>query len=248
MNWNNSCAPTMSSPVEVGANEFSSASSPRRQGFYLSFGKPLLDRFASALGLLIASPLLAAAAIAVRLDSAGPVLFRQKRVGREGRLFEIFKFRTMVDRPDRPGLRITASDDARITRVGRWLRKTKLDELPQLFNVLRGDMSLVGPRPEVPEYVAAYDAAQASVLQLRPGITGPASITFLDEEKVLAERQDKESFYLHSLLPQKLALDLRYVENVNFLNDTLLILATLAKLAWKRRRQPAPLPEARLDH
>ncbi len=204
------------------------------RGLYRSVGKRLLDVFFSSCGLVLVSPLLAMAAAAVWLDSPGPVLFRQQRVGRGGRHFVMLKFRTMLHRPSEPGLRITASGDARITRVGRWLRRTKIDELPQLFNVLRGQMSLVGPRPEVPEYVALYDARQARILELKPGITGPASLKYINEERLLAGRSDRSAFYVSVLLPQKVALDLSYHQSISLFTDVRIVLATLARMVGVR--------------
>jgi len=197
---------------------------------YHRLGKRLLDAVAAAFGLLVISPLLLICAVAVWLDSRGPLFFRQRRVGMCGKPFDILKFRTMVNQTEKNGLRITADGDSRITAVGRWLRKMKLDELPQLFNVLKGEMSLVGPRPEVPEYVAAYDSTQMRVLEFKPGITGPAALAYIDEEKVLASALDKEAFYRNTLMPQKLELDLAYGEHVSFLADMQMIFATLGKL------------------
>ena len=197
---------------------------------YRRGGKRLLDTALAATGLLLASPLLLICGAAIWLDSPGRIFFRQRRVGQGGKPFDIVKFRTMVERAEQMGSRLTAGGDSRVTRVGKWLRKTKLDELPQLFNVLKGEMSLVGPRPEVPEYVAAYNEEQIRVLDLRPGITGLASLAYIDEEKLLANEPDKEAFYLKTLMPQKLELDLFYGENVSFLTDTQMIFATLAKL------------------
>jgi lipopolysaccharide/colanic/teichoic acid biosynthesis glycosyltransferase len=136
----------------------------------------------------------------------------------------------MVDKADQGGLKLTARGDPRITRVGTWLRKTKIDEVPQLLNVLRGEMSLVGPRPEVPEYVAAYNSDQRRVLELRPGLTGPASLAFIDEGKILAGSSDKVNFYTTTLMVRKLELDLAYCEKVGFLEDMRLILLTLGRL------------------
>ena len=206
------------------------------QTLYLRVGKRLFDAVAAAFGLVVTSPLLLICAVAVRLSSPGPLCFRQRRVGVCGRPFDIIKFRTMVHQTEENGLRITADGDSRITAAGRWLRKLKLDELPQLFNVLMGEMSLVGPRPEVPEYVAAYDADQLSVLKVRPGITGPAALTYIDEEKVLASALDKEAFYRNTLMPQKLELDLVYCDHVSLLTDMQMILATLGKLFGSGKR------------
>ncbi|WP_343633350.1 sugar transferase [Roseateles sp.] len=190
--------------------------------------KRLFDILCSGLGLLLLSPLLLAVAAWIKLDSRGPVMFRQERVGRHGRPFRIHKFRTMrVDAP-KLGPQITIGDDARITRSGRWLRASKVDELPQLWDVLRGAMSLVGPRPEVPRYVALYPAAlRELVLSVRPGITDPASLSFRNESELLAKAADPEREYVEVVMPMKLNLAADYVRNASLLGDIRLILATL---------------------
>ncbi len=172
--------------------------------------KRLFDVLAATAGLLLLSPVLLALAVWVKCDSAGPVFFRQERVGQHGRLFRIFKFRSM--RQDNAGLQITVGDDARITRSGRFIRAYKLDELPQFINVLLGDMSMVGPRPEVPRYVALYPAdVRAEVLSLRPGMTDLASVQYRSESDLLAASSNPEETYIHTVLPAKLALCRRYV-------------------------------------
>jgi len=181
----------------------------------------------SSAALIVASPLLLLIAAAIKLTSPGPVLFRQPRVGRGGRSFAIWKFRTMVEGAHDRGPAITASGDPRVTPVGRLLRRTKLDELPQLVNVWRGEMSLVGPRPEVPRYVAGYSEEDRSVLAIRPGITDLASIAFRDEESVLAQFADREQAYVHVLLPRKLALAREYLRRQSFKLDLELLLRTL---------------------
>ena len=191
--------------------------------------KRLFDIVASALGLLLLSPLLIAVAVWIKLDSRGPVMFRQERVGRFGQPFMIHKFRTM--RVDNTGLQITVGADMRITGAGRFLRASKLDELPQLWDVLRGAMSLVGPRPEVPRYVALYPAdLRETVLSVRPGITDLASIEYRDESAVLARAADPERAYVDEVLPAKLALSARYVREASFFGDMRLILATLGAI------------------
>lgn len=197
--------------------------------------KRLFDVLGAGLGLLLLAPLFVVVALWIKLDSPGPVLFRQQRVGRHGALFRIHKFRTM--QPDAPllGRQITVGADRRVTRAGRFLRRTKLDELPQLIDVLSGRMSLVGPRPEVPRYVAMYPAAlRDKVLSVRPGITDPASIAYRDESTLLAAAVDPERFYIEQIMPAKLALAARYVEQMSFLNDARVIGATLQGL-WSRR-------------
>jgi lipopolysaccharide/colanic/teichoic acid biosynthesis glycosyltransferase len=192
--------------------------------------KRAFDMAASAAGLVMTSPLVLAAAIAVKLESPGSAFYVSTRVGKDGRNFRILKLRTM--RTDASGPAVTAGDDPRITRVGRFLRRTKLDELPQLLNVLMGDMSLVGPRPEDPRYVALYTPEQRRVLDVRPGITGPTVLKFIDEETLL-RGGDPEAGYIAKVMPQKLAVDLDYVSRASFGED-LAILARTA-LALVRR-------------
>ena len=193
--------------------------------------KRLFDLLCAVLGLGLLSPLLLLIALWIKLDSPGPVMFRQERVGRYGRPFFIHKFRTM--RVDAPALgpQITIGADPRITRSGRWLRASKLDELPQLWDVLRGEMSLVGPRPEVPRYVALYPAElRELVLSVRPGITDPASLSFRHESELLAAAADPEREYVEVVMPAKLRLSAGYVRGAGLLSDLKLILATLGAL------------------
>ncbi len=190
--------------------------------------KRLFDVIASALGLLLLSPLLLAAAVWVRLDSPGPVLFRQRRVGRFGVPFTIHKFRTMRVEP---GAAITVGEDPRITRSGRVLRQTKLDELPQLWDVLRGAMSLVGPRPELPRYVELYpEALRRAVLAVRPGITDPASLAYSHEADLLAAAADPEREYRDVILPAKLRLSADYAARASLASDLKLIGRTLLRV------------------
>ena len=190
--------------------------------------KRLFDLLLSSIGLLLLAPLLLLIALLIKLDSPGPVMFRQERVGRFGRPFHIHKFRTMQHDPAGQGLLITVGADRRITRVGAVLRQTKLDELPQLLDVWRGAMSLVGPRPEVPRYVAHYpQALRDKVLSVRPGITDIASIEYRDEGAVLARAADPERAYIHEVLPHKLALAAQYVERSSLWLDAWLIARTV---------------------
>lgn len=195
------------------------------------WAKRLFDVVGSSVGLVALSPLLALAAIAIRLESPGPAFFLQERVGRHGRHFSIIKLRTM--RAARPGetRQITVGRDPRITRFGHFLRQTKLDELPQLLNVLKGDMSLVGPRPEVPAYVERYSPEQRAVLlSVRPGMTDFAAIEFSNEAEILASAEDPESTYVNEIMPKKFALYRRYVEQRSLGLDIQLIFRTVAKL------------------
>ncbi|MBQ0958332.1 sugar transferase [Ideonella sp. 4Y11] len=193
--------------------------------------KRLLDLTVSALALLLLSPLLLLIALAVKLDSAGPVFFRQERVGQGGRVFRIHKFRTMRTDAERLGPQITVGRDPRITRVGHWLRDRRLDELPQLIDVLLGTMSLVGPRPEVPRYVAHYPAAlKAEVLAVRPGLTDPATLAHLDEAALLAAAPDPERAYIDEVLPRKLALQADYARRATLRGDLGLLWRTLCAL------------------
>lgn len=193
----------------------------------MTFLKRLYDFFFSAAGLLVLSPLLLLIAIAVKAMDGGPVIFRQLRAGQGGRLFYIWKFRTMVVDADRAGLQVTRGGDARITPLGRILRGTKLDELPQLWNVVKGDMSLVGPRPEVPQYVERYTPVQRQVLELKPGITDVATLAFHNEEELLRSAKDVEQFYLSHCVPQKIELNLRYASGANLWRDSQIILWTI---------------------
>ena len=190
--------------------------------------KRLFDCLASSLGLLLlALPFLLLAAW-IRLDSSGPVFFRQERVGRGGRLFRIHKFRTMVIDAEKKGLQITIGEDTRVTRLGKWLRKYKLDELPQLIDVWLGHMSLVGPRPEVPVYIACYPAdIREVVLSVRPGITDLASIGYKDENVILGRATDPQKTYVEVVLPIKIKYYIKYVQTRTFLGDLCIIFRTL---------------------
>ena len=190
--------------------------------------KRLFDLALALLALTLALPLMVAITLWVRLDSAGPALFRQQRVGRHGRLFHIHKFRTMRVRSSQAGPLITVAGDARVTRAGRWLRRTKLDELPQLLDVIRGDMSLVGPRPEVPRYMALYpDEARRLILSVRPGVTDRATIEFRDEERLLAAASDPERAYVEQVMPIKQRYYLDYVARRSLAGDVGILIDTL---------------------
>jgi len=197
--------------------------------FYRRFAKRPADLVLAVTCLIVSCPLLVLIALAVRLESRGPVLFRQARIGRHLRPFQILKFRTMRPTPTSAQTLITAAADPRITRVGRILRRTKLDELPQLWNIVRGDMSLVGPRPEVEKYVSqGYSAAdKATIFALRPGLTDPMSLELYAEEQLLQGQPDIEKFYLDVLLPRKIHAYRKYVDHLSLVGDLQIVLATL---------------------
>lgn len=188
----------------------------------------------AATGLVFLAPLMALIAVAIVIDDPGPVLFRQERVGQGGDLFRILKFRTMIARAETLGPKLTVGGrDPRVTRVGYWLRRCKLDELPQLWNVLVGDMKFVGPRPEVPEYVRLWDEVQrAAVLSVPPGITDPAAIAFRDEDELLADAMDAgeaERRYVEEILPKKLGMNVEYLEGRTATRDLGVIAQTVRK-------------------
>jgi lipopolysaccharide/colanic/teichoic acid biosynthesis glycosyltransferase len=196
--------------------------------------KRALDLLISVWGLLLLSPLLLLLALWIKLDSRGPILYRGQRVGKDGRPFIMYKFRTMVLGAERRGPAVTYKDDPRITSAGRFLRQTKLDELPQLLNVLRGEMSLVGPRPEDPKYVALYTPEQRLVLSVKPGITGPTQLEYRDEASLLqGEGVDEE--YVSRLMPEKLKLDLEYVRTRSLLLDLKILWRTVATLLLRNQ-------------
>lgn len=194
--------------------------------------KRLFDVVCSGLGLLVLLPLLALIAIAIKLDSPGPVFFRQERIGKGGVPFRIHKLRSMSVRQGPQAQQITVGADPRITRIGKWIRKWKLDELVQLIDVFTGSMSLVGPRPEVPRYVALYpDALRDLVLSVRPGITDPASIRFRNENEILGQSTDPERTYREVILPEKLRIQAEYVRTRTFSGDLKIIGQTLLAVA-----------------
>ena len=199
--------------------------------------KRVMDLLGASLGLLVFSPVLLACAVAVKLSSPGPVFFRQERVGLHGKPFRIRKFRTMRV-TDGSGLQVTAAGDARITAVGRLLRRSKLDELPQLIDVLVGNMSIVGPRPEVPRYMAQYpQAVRERILSVRPGITDNAAIAFRDEERMLAASSDVERTYVEEIMPIKQRYYLDYVAHQSVANDLAIMARTVWVIVGPQRRQ-----------
>jgi lipopolysaccharide/colanic/teichoic acid biosynthesis glycosyltransferase len=193
--------------------------------------KRAFDALCAAIGLVLLAPVVGAISCWIKLDSQGPVFFRQERVGRFGCIFRIHKFRTMSADPALHGLSITVERDPRITHAGEFLRRHKLDELPQLIDVLKGDMSLVGPRPEVPEFVALYPPdVREEVLSVRPGITDETSVRFRNESELISAAGDPRKFYVESLMPLKLASYLSYVRNRTFAGDFLIVVRTLRAL------------------
>jgi lipopolysaccharide/colanic/teichoic acid biosynthesis glycosyltransferase len=190
--------------------------------------KRFFDFVASFFGLMLLTPIFVLAALWIKIDSRGPIFFRQERVGFQGVPFRIHKFRTMILDAEKIGKQITVGADSRITAVGNFLRKYKLDELPQLIDVLVGDMSLVGPRPEVPKYIDCYsDDEKHDVLSIKPGITDNASIEFRDESELLASSKDPEATYINEVLPKKIALYRKYVKERSFFGDVVIIFKTI---------------------
>jgi lipopolysaccharide/colanic/teichoic acid biosynthesis glycosyltransferase len=194
--------------------------------------KRIFDLFFTILGLIILLPFFALIAIWVMLDSRGGVFYRQERIGKDQKPFKLLKFRSMRTGADKQGLLTVGMKDSRITRSGYYLRKYKLDELPQLINVLLGDMSLVGPRPEVEKYVKLYSQEQLKVLSVRPGITDLASIKYRNENDVLASFEDAEAGYIQSVMPDKLNLNLMYIQNRSLLMDLRIILTTVLPISF----------------
>ncbi len=192
--------------------------------------KRLFDFSVSLIAVLILFPLFLLIALLIRIDSTGPVLFLQERVGKNKQPFLIYKFRTMYPDAAKKGLLTVGGRDPRITRFGYFIRKYKLDELPQLFNVLSGKMSLVGPRPEVSKYVALYNQEQLKVLQVKPGITDFASIEFVHENELLGKASDPEATYIHEIMPAKLQLNIKYIEEQDFLTDLKIIFRTVYRI------------------
>lgn len=209
----------------AGVNDIDFDKLMKKKRFSL-FCKRALDITGSFIGLLILAPLLIFVALIIVCTSRGGVFYRQKRIGKNGKEFKIFKFRTMYKGADKKGLALTTSCDSRITKIGKILRKAKIDELPQLINVLIGQMSFVGYRPEVPKYVAMYSEYQMNVLKLRPGITGLASIEYRNQDEVLATAADVETTYIQDVMQKKLVLNLKYTTKAGFWYDIKLILLT----------------------
>jgi lipopolysaccharide/colanic/teichoic acid biosynthesis glycosyltransferase len=194
---------------------------------YRKYFKRVFDIVAAFIGLMILFPILTVISVWIKLSSKGPLFYSQKRVGKDFKEFDIYKFRSMVVDADKIGPSVTSGDDPRITEIGKFIRKTKIDELPQLLNVIKGDMSLVGPRPEVMKFVEKKRDEYKKVLSVRPGITDNAAIEFRDEESIMNQYKDKERAYLNIILPKKIELYYNYIDNISFVNDMKLILKTL---------------------
>ena len=192
--------------------------------------KRLFDIKVSFIGILVLSPILLLIALLIKLDSPGQIFYRGVRIGKDGKAFRIYKFRTMVVNAEKLGGPSTAGDDARVTKIGKLIRKYKLEELPQLLNVLEGDMSFVGPRPEVPLYVNMYTEEEKAILTVQPGITDWASLWNPDEGSILAGSADPEKAYMEKIRPTKLKLQLRYVKERSFLTDMKIIFLTILKI------------------
>ena len=197
--------------------------------------KHSFDILVSLIAFILLSPIFLIIAIIIKLTSSGPVFYKGKRVGKGGEVFLMHKFRSMIADADKIGSDLTKYGDNRITGIGKFLRKTKIDELPNLIDVLKGDMSIVGPRPESPSYTQYYDERQKKALHVRPGITGLAQLQNRREELKLKDQADPDTYYIHELMPKKLEIDLYYVENRNFLMDIKIILKTVFHIEGKMK-------------
>ena len=192
--------------------------------------KRIFDFILALIGILFLLPLFILISVIIKVDSSEPIFYKQIRVGKNNKDFKLFKFRTMASGSDKQGLITVGNNDSRITKPGAFLRKYKLDELPQLINVLIGDMSLVGPRPEVRKYVSLYTEKQLNVLSVKPGITDIASIRFSNENELLKGQNEPEKFYIETIMPEKLKLNLEYINKMNFFYDLKLIFLTIQKI------------------
>jgi lipopolysaccharide/colanic/teichoic acid biosynthesis glycosyltransferase len=211
-------------------------------GFYANYGKRAFDFLAATAGLILSSPVFGLLACCIKLTSRGPVIYRQVRIGKGGRPFRILKFRSMTMQTSNRDLQITVAGDSRVTPLGKFLRHYKVDELPQLWNVIRGDMSLVGPRPEVPVYIAEYTLEQRVVLSVRPGITDPASLAYRHEGEILAGQGDPEQFYRTKILPDKLARNRAYLERITLQNDIRIIVKSICSSFLLAAKTPPRRP------
>jgi len=197
--------------------------------------KRFTDIFLSFLAILVLLPFMFVISLIVNFESIGGFFYFQQRVGKNGKDFKLIKFRTMYVRADKNGLITVGTNDKRITGFGKFLRKFKLDELPQLFNVIIGDMSIVGPRPEVRKYVNLYNSEQLKVLSVHPGLTDYASIIYIEENKILSESDDPEKMYVEKIMPHKLELNLKYIKNQTIFTDLKIIFKTIFKIFFKKR-------------
>jgi len=202
----------------------------REGSLYVRYFKRVFDAIAAGLGLLFLFPVFIIIAVLIKIEDGGSVFFRQERVGQNWKTFRIYKFRTMVENAEKLGAQVTTGDDPRITRIGRFLRKYKLDELPQLINVVKGEMSLVGPRPEVPRYAKLFKQDYDEILKVKPGITDFASIEYKDENELLRGVSDPEKVYVNKILPEKIRYYKKYIEKISFLTDFALIIRTLWRI------------------
>ena len=191
------------------------------------------DILFSLIGLVLLSPIFVIVAIAIKIDSKGPIFYRQQRIGKNGVKFSLLKFRSMFTESDKKGLITIGNNDSRITSIGRFIRKYKIDELPQLINVLNGSMSLVGPRPEVSKYVELYNDYRRKVLSIKPGITDFASIYFKNENEILESKKNPEEYYIKYLIPQKIRLNLIYIKNYNIKTYFLIIFKTIKSVFFR---------------
>lgn len=218
--------------TEAGTIEAGTMTSAAVPPWNCSLGKRVFDLCVAVPALLLASPVMLLAAAVVKIASPGPILFRQDRVGQNGRIFQVLKFRTMVHGRQNAGPGVTQQGDPRIFPAGRWLRKWKVDELPQFFNVVRGDMSVVGPRPDLPRYMESLGPEQREILILRPGITSSATLQFRHEEDLLAAvpAQELPQYYVSRILPEKIRIDLDYARGAGLLSDLKLVWRTAARI------------------
>jgi lipopolysaccharide/colanic/teichoic acid biosynthesis glycosyltransferase len=204
-----------------------------QDNFYTKYGKRIFDFIASLIGLILLSPFLVIIGILIKISDKGPIFYRSKRIGQNFKPFYLLKFRTMVVNAEELGPSITKGGDQRITKIGKFLRKTKLDELPQLWNVVKGELSLVGPRPEVEKYISFYKDDYKEILKIRPGITDYAAIKFRNEEEILAKFEDVEKAYIENVLPEKIKLYKTYLNEIGFLTDLKIIFKTLWGITFK---------------
>ena len=201
------------------------------------FAKRIFDVVVAILTFIILAPIFIILSLAIKIDSKGPVMFRQTRVTQYGKKFKIFKFRTMVNNADKIGAQVTTKNDVRVTRVGRFLRKLRLDEIPQLFNIILGDMSFVGTRPEVVKYVEEYTDEMMATLLLPAGVTSEASIQYKDEELLLSIADDADETYIHEVLPEKMKYNLESIEKFNFFSDIKTMVRTIVVVVKRGKRQ-----------